>query len=132
MRYINIRIAIDIASQKIPQNIGEKTYESTAFYRRIRKRGYLNTDFRIFHLKDTLKNEFEFHYHEFHKITIFLKGNVRYFVEGKSYELEPYDIVLVNRNDIHRVETDPSVPYKESSSTSPHALWKHIRQKIMT
>lgn len=76
------------------------------------KRGYLNTDFRIFHLKDTLKNEFEFHYHEFHKITIFLKGNVRYFVEGKSYELEPYDIVLVNRNDIHRVETDPSVPYE--------------------
>ena len=27
------------------------------------KRGYLNTDFRIFHLKDTLKNEFEFHFH---------------------------------------------------------------------
>ena len=76
------------------------------------KRGYLNSDFRIFHLKDQLANEFEFHYHEFHKITIFLKGNVRYYIEGTCYELEPYDIVLVNRNDIHRVETDASVPYE--------------------
>ena len=76
------------------------------------KRGYLNSDFRIFHLKDQLANEFEFHYHEFHKITIFLRGNVRYFIEGACYELEPYDIVLVNRNDIHRVETDASVPYE--------------------
>ena len=37
---------------------------------------------------------------------------VQYFVEGKTYPLQPYDIVLVNRNDIHRVQVDPSLPYE--------------------
>ena len=44
------------------------------------KRGYLNSDFKIFHLTDQISTEFEFHYHEFHKITIFISGNVQYFV----------------------------------------------------
>lgn len=26
--------------------------------------------------------------------------------------MQPYDIVLVNRNDIHRVQVDPSLPYE--------------------
>lgn len=76
------------------------------------KRGYLNSDFRIFHIKDIVSKEFDFHYHDFHKITIFIKGNVQYIIEGKSYELEPYDIVLVNRNDLHRVQVNPSIPYE--------------------
>jgi AraC-like DNA-binding protein/mannose-6-phosphate isomerase-like protein (cupin superfamily) len=76
------------------------------------KRGYLNSDFRIFHLKDSLSKEFEFHYHDFLKITIFIKGKAQYFVEGKTYDLEPYDIVLVDRNDIHRVKVDDSIPYE--------------------
>ena len=37
---------------------------------RYNKRGYLNSDFKIFHLTDQISTEFEFHYHEFHKITI--------------------------------------------------------------
>lgn len=76
------------------------------------KRGYLNSDFRLFHLTDIVQKEFEFHYHEFHKITIFIKGNVQYYIEGKTYPLKPYDIVLVNRNDIHRILADPAVPYE--------------------
>ncbi len=76
------------------------------------KRGYLNSDFRIFHLTDKSIKEVDYHYHDFHKITIFISGNVRYYVEGKTYELEPYDIVLVNRNDIHRVQADDSIPYE--------------------
>lgn len=76
------------------------------------KRGYLNSDFRIFHLEDNLSREFEFHYHDFLKITIFIKGRVQYYIEGKSYDLEPYDIVLVNRNDIHRIQVDSSLAYE--------------------
>lgn len=76
------------------------------------KRGYLNSDFRIFHLKDSMSKEFDFHYHDFHKITIFIKGKVQYFIEGKSYSLEPYDIVLVNRNDLHRIHVDSTVAYE--------------------
>ena len=57
---------------------------------RYNKRGYLNSDFKIFHLTDQISTEFEFHYHEFHKITIFISGNVQYFVEGKTYILATF------------------------------------------
>ena len=33
-------------------------------------------------------------------------------IEGKKYSLEPYDFVLVNRNEIHRPEVDFSMPYE--------------------
>ena len=75
------------------------------------KKGYLNSEFRLFHLTDQETGEVEYHYHDFDKITIFLKGNVTYMVEGKSYELKPYDIVLVKHNDIHKLAVDNSVPY---------------------
>ncbi len=67
------------------------------------KHGYLEDDFRIFHLIDREKKEYDFHYHDFNKITIFLKGNINYTIEGKNYVLKPYDIILVNAGEIHRV-----------------------------
>lgn len=76
------------------------------------KRGYLTGDFRLFHLTDAGKQEFEFHYHDFDKIIIFLSGSVTYLIEGRSYELKPYDIVLVNHNEIHRPLIDIKVPYE--------------------
>lgn len=75
------------------------------------KKGYLNSEFRLFHLTDQETREVAYHYHDFDKITIFLKGKVSYIIEGKSYELKPYDIVLVRHNDIHRLVADNSVPY---------------------
>lgn len=75
------------------------------------KKGYLNSEFCLFHLTDQETREVAYHYHDFDKITIFLKGNVNYIIEGKSYELKPYDIVLVRHNDIHRLDVDNSVPY---------------------
>ncbi len=66
------------------------------------KAGYLNHDFKIFHLIDRQRKEFEFHYHDFNKIIIFISGNINYTIEGKSYELQPYDILLVNAGEIHR------------------------------
>jgi AraC-like DNA-binding protein len=66
------------------------------------KAGYLDHDFKIFHLIDRQRKEFEFHYHDFNKIVIFISGNINYTIEGKSYELQPYDILLVNAGEIHR------------------------------
>ncbi len=66
------------------------------------KAGYLNHDFKMFHLIDRQRKEFAFHYHDFNKIMIFLSGNSIYTIEGKNYELQPYDIVLVNAGEIHR------------------------------
>lgn len=76
------------------------------------KRGYLTDDLRLFHLTDVGRQEFAFHYHDFDKIIIFLSGRVTYLIEGRSYELVPYDIVLVNHNEIHRPLIDMAVPYE--------------------
>ena len=88
------------------------------------KTGYLEQDFRLFHIKDQTKREFSYHYHDFHKVIIFLSGKAAYHIEGKSYYLKPWDILLVNRHAIHKPEIDFSVPYERlyygSVTTSIH------------
>ena len=76
------------------------------------KRGYLNDDFLYFNLKDQKKSQFESHYHDFNKIIIFISGDVTYIIEGKSYKLKPWDILLVGRNDLHHPIISPSSPYE--------------------
>ena len=66
------------------------------------KSGYLFESFRIFHNADATKREIPYHYHDFHKILLFLSGNVSYIMEGRQFVLEPGDIVLVRAGVIHR------------------------------
>ena len=76
------------------------------------KRGYLDQGFRLFHLKDTLAQKLQPHYHEFDKIILPLGGRVTYVVEGVAYFLKPWDMLLVQHNLIHRVAIDPEEPYE--------------------
>ncbi|HYE81582.1 MAG TPA: AraC family transcriptional regulator [Clostridia bacterium] len=76
------------------------------------KRGYLNKDFQFFHLKDRKSMEFEFHFHDFNKIIVFISGNVTYLVEGKAYKLKPWDILLVSSSDIHKAIIGTSGTYE--------------------
>lgn len=76
------------------------------------REGYLNENFRMFHLRDTAGQELDFHFHEFDKIVILLSGHVDYTVEGATYKLEPWDILLVRHHMIHRALIDRSVPYE--------------------
>ena len=50
--------------------------------------GYLNENFRLFHLKDSSGQEKDFHFHEFDKLVILISGKVDYTVEGTTYKLE--------------------------------------------
>ena len=77
-----------------------------------RKRGYLNEDFRLFHLRDIGVEEMEHHYHEFDKIVVFLSGRADYIIEGRSYLLEPWDVLLVSHHLIHKPVIDPNDPYE--------------------
>ena len=70
---------------------------SEQFYQ-TEKTGYLNEQFRLFHLKDQTRKEFSYHYHDFHKVVIFISGKAAYHIEGKAYQLKPWDILLVNRH----------------------------------
>lgn len=76
------------------------------------KRGYLNEEFRLFHLKDSRAQKLDYHYHEFDKLIFFLGGNVTYMVEGVTYFLQPWDVLLVQHNLIHKPIIDPSEPYE--------------------
>ena len=77
-----------------------------------RKTGYLHDNFRIFHLTDTDKKEFSFHYHGFNKILILLNGDVTYTIEGRSYSLAPNDIVFVNAGEVHKPTIESNTPYE--------------------
>lgn len=76
------------------------------------KRGYLNEDFRIFHIRDKRDLEFEFHYHDFNKIIVFLTGSVTYRIEGKVYRLKPWDVLFVSQGQLHMVEVSPEETYE--------------------
>lgn len=76
------------------------------------KRGYLYEEFRLFHLRDSRAQQMDYHYHEFDKVVLVLGGKVRYVVEGVTYFLQPWDILLVPHNMIHRPLIDAAAPYE--------------------
>ena len=76
------------------------------------KRGYLNEDFRLFHLADNNLGPMDYHYHTFHKIIILLAGRTGYAIEGERYALQPGDFVLVGRGSIHRPEVERGTFYE--------------------
>ena len=76
------------------------------------KRGYLYENFRVFHLKDSRAPQLDYHYHEFDKMILLLGGRVTYIVEGVTYFLRPWDLLLVRHDLIHRAVIDPSEPYE--------------------
>lgn len=76
------------------------------------REGYLNENFKFFHLRDTAGQERDFHFHEFDKIVILISGSVNYMVEGTDYSLKPWDVLLVRHHMIHKAIIDVSVPYE--------------------
>ena len=76
------------------------------------KTGYLSANFKIFHLIDKEPIKVDFHYHDFHKILIHLSGNVSYCIEGRTYSLNPNDIIFVNAGEVHRPVINDSSPYE--------------------
>ena len=76
------------------------------------KRGYLTETFRIFRLKEPVTAPIPFHYHDFHKILLFLSGQSDYTIEGKTWRLFPHDIVFVRAGEIHRPAPVLGTPYE--------------------
>jgi AraC-like DNA-binding protein/mannose-6-phosphate isomerase-like protein (cupin superfamily) len=90
------------------------------------KRGYLKGDFELFHLKDMKSMQFEYHYHDFNKIFIFISGDVTYLIEGRAYSLKPWDILFVNNREIHKPIIDPDTLYERIVIyVNPDFLEKH-------
>lgn len=76
------------------------------------KLGYLDDNFKLFHIRDKKELNFDYHHHDFNKIIILISGNAKYFVEGKIYDLKPWDILFINHNEIHKPIVNPDVFYE--------------------
>lgn len=76
------------------------------------KRGYLDKNFEFFHLRDQRNLQFEYHYHDFNKIIIFISGNVTYLIEGKAYKLKPWDILFIDSSEVHKPLINVEEPYE--------------------
>ena len=74
--------------------------------------GYLQENYRLFHLRDTAGQERDFHFHSFDKMVILLDGRVDYLVDRATYALQPWDILLVSHHVIHKALIDVSKPYE--------------------
>lgn len=76
------------------------------------QRGYLREDFRLFHLTASMTETVGWHYHAFHKLCVYLGGDaIRYGIEGRSYALEPGDMILVPQGCVHRPEAPLGAAY---------------------
>ncbi|MCR5785514.1 MAG: AraC family transcriptional regulator [Eubacterium sp.] len=76
------------------------------------KRGYLLENFRYFHIKDKTDKSFDYHFHDFNKVILFLSGDVTYYVEGHPYALEPGDILMVRHHSLHKPVISPKKTYE--------------------
>jgi len=78
----------------------------------VRQAGYLHERYHYFHLKDSMGQERDFHFHEFDKIVILLSGRVEYLVEDEVYALKPWDVLLIRHHTIHRANISREIPYE--------------------
>lgn len=92
------------------------------------KRGYLHENYQVFHIRDKSFMEFEYHYHDFHKIVVFISGNVTYLIEGKAYNLEPWDVLFLSRSEVHKPIIDPSVEYERVIIWLNEGFYEHYNQ----
>lgn len=76
------------------------------------REGYLNEDYRYFHLRDTAGQERDFHFHDFDKIVLLISGRVDYAVEDTVYALTPWSVLLIKRHTIHKALIDKKEPYE--------------------
>ncbi|MBP3673322.1 MAG: helix-turn-helix domain-containing protein [Oscillospiraceae bacterium] len=63
-----------------------------------------NKRFEVFHYRDKKLENISVHHHDFYEIYFFLSGNVSFKVEGRSYHLEPGDLLLINPQELHQPE----------------------------
>lgn len=55
---------------------------------------------------------FHLHNHDDYEIFIFLEGDAKYVVEEKNYTLEPWDIIILRKHEMHRIYHNSVTKYR--------------------
>lgn len=66
-----------------------------------------DSKFEIFHYRDARFEGVPVHQHDFYEVYYFLGGSVEYSVEGRTYELKPGDLLLINPLELHQPRITP-------------------------
>lgn len=61
---------------------------------------FFDSAFELF--ENPIREKFKLHTHEYYEIYIFLNGDTDYIVEGHTYNLKPYDIIILKPGEMHR------------------------------
>lgn len=71
-----------------------------------------NKRFEVFHYREAKPQAVGVHHHDFYEIYFFLGGEVSFHVEGKTYHLEPGDLLLINPQELHQPLVQPGGVYE--------------------
>jgi YesN/AraC family two-component response regulator len=52
------------------------------------------------------------HIHDCYELFYFISGDVTYYIEGQAYQLEPHDMIVTNRRELHRIVFHTQEPYE--------------------
>lgn len=55
---------------------------------------------------------FSLHNHDDYEIYLFLEGDTEYIVEGRTYSLEPHDMIIIRKHEMHRAFHRSNAKYK--------------------
>ncbi|MDF2484057.1 MAG: rhaS, partial [Herbinix sp.] len=78
----------------------------------------LSSDYEVFHYSNTNLSGISLHHHDFYECYLFLSGDVTYLIEGKSYQLKPGDIVLINSKELHQAYVN-----SQDTNYERYVLW---------
>jgi len=59
----------------------------------------------------TNKN-FYLHNHDFYEVLLFLQGDSNYIIEGNTYKLNPYDLIIQRKHEMHRIYHNSITTYE--------------------
>jgi YesN/AraC family two-component response regulator len=52
------------------------------------------------------------HIHDGYELFYYISGDLTYYIEGQAYQLEPHDIIITNRRELHRIVFHSQEPYE--------------------
>lgn len=71
-----------------------------------------NNCFEIFHYRDKKPENVNIHHHNFYEVYFFIKGDVKFTVEGKCYNLEHGDLLLLSPMELHQAQIQQGEMYE--------------------
>ncbi len=66
---------------------------------------------------DSTNSNYHLHCHDNYEIYMFIKGDSKYVVEEKIYHLNPDDIIIIRKNEMHRVWHNSNTKYSRLTIT---------------